>query len=61
MNFWLKKGDWKYHVQKLELTLKKLKEKGLKCNIENYFLGQTEMVYLGFRVTHNGVKLINKR
>ena len=31
----LTKGYWKDHVQKLELTLNKLKEKGLKCNIEN--------------------------
>ena len=29
----LTKGDWKYHVQNLELTLNKLKEKELKCNI----------------------------
>ena len=40
--------------------LNKLKEKGLKCNIENYFFGQTEMEYLGFWVTHNGAKSINK-
>ena len=28
------KGYWTDHVQKLELTLNKLKEKGLKFNIE---------------------------
>ena len=33
----LTKGYWIDHVQKLELTLNKLKEKGLKCNIEKYF------------------------
>ena len=48
------------HVQKLELTLTKLKVKGLKCNIENSFFGQTEMEYLGFWVTRNGVKPIHK-
>ena len=37
----LTEGDCKYHVQKLKSTLNKLKEKGLKCNIENYFLRQT--------------------
>ena len=30
----LTKGDWTYHVQELELTLNKLKEKGNNCNIE---------------------------
>ena len=29
----LTNGDWIDHVQKLELTLNKLKGKGLKCNI----------------------------
>ena len=41
------KKDWIDHIHKLELTLNKLKEKGLKCNIEKYFFGQTEMEYLG--------------
>ena len=31
----LTKGDWTDHIQKLVLTLNKLKEKGLKCNIES--------------------------
>ena len=30
----LTKGDWKDHVQKLELILNKLKENLIKCNIE---------------------------
>ena len=52
----LTKGDWIDHVQKLELTLNKLKEKGLKCNIENSFLGQTKMEYLDFWVARDGIK-----
>ena len=44
----LTKVDWIYHVQKLELILNKLKEKGLKRNIENSFFGKTKMEYLGF-------------
>ena len=55
------KGDWKYHVQKLELTPDKLKEKGLKCNIENSFIGKIEIKYLGFGVTCDGVKPTNKK
>ena len=38
----LTKGDWTDHVHKLELTFNKLKEIGLKCNIEDYFFGQTK-------------------
>ena len=57
----LTKGDWTDHIQKLESTLNKLKEKGLKCNIEKYFFGQTEMEYLGFWVTCDGVKPINRK
>ena len=35
----LTKGYWTYNVQKLELTLNTLKEKGLKFNIEKLFFG----------------------
>ena len=55
-----KKRDRTYHVQKLEWTLKKLKESGLKYNTEKYFFRQTKMEYLGFRVTQNCVKPIDK-
>ena len=41
--------------------LNNLKKKGLKYNIENKFFGQTEIDYLGFWVTRNGVRLRNKK
>ena len=56
----MKDLDWTDHLQKLELTLNKLKESRLKCNIENYFFGQTQMEYLYLWVTHDGVKPIEK-
>ena len=56
----LSKGFWTDHVQKLELALNKLEEKGLNCNTSNYFFGKTEMRYLGFWVTRDGVKPIDK-
>ena len=40
--------------------LNKLKRKGLKCNIEKYLFGQTKMEYLGFWVTRDDVKPINR-
>ena len=45
----------------MELTKNKLKEKGIKYNIENDFFGQTKMEYLGFLITRDGVKLTNKK
>ena len=52
--------DWTYNVHKLELMINKLKEKGLKYNIERSFFRQTKMEYLGSWVTRNGVKPISK-
>ena len=40
--------------------INKLKEKGPKYNIKKYLFGKTEMEYLGFYVTHDGVKPINR-
>ena len=57
----LTKGYWTDHVHELELTINKLKEKGPKYNIENSFFRKTEMEYLGFWVTHYGVKPIDKK
>ena len=57
----LTKGDWTNHVEKSELNINRLKGKGLKCHIEKSFFGQTEMKYLGFWVTYDGVKPMNSK
>ena len=57
----LTKGYWTYHIQKLELTLNKMKEKKLKCNIEKSFFGKTEMEYLGLWVTSDVSRPINRK
>ena len=57
----LTRGDWTYHAQRLKRTLNKLKEKGIKCNIEKSLFGKTEMEYLGFWVTRDGIKPRNKK
>ena len=49
------KGDWRGCVHKLELTLTKRKENGLKCNIESYLFRQTNIEYLCFLVTRDGL------
>ena len=35
----LAKGYWTDHIHNIELTLNKIKEKGLKCDIERSFFG----------------------
>ena len=57
----MKNEDSTDHVQRLELTLIKIQEKGLKHNIEKSFFRQTEMEYLGFWVTQDGVKPTDKK
>ena len=57
----LTKGYWTDNVDKFELTINKLKEIGLKFNIEKSFFRHTEMEYLGFWVTRNDVKPINRK
>ena len=49
------KGYWIDHVHQVKLTTNKLKEFILKYDIETFLFGQTEMEYLGFWVTHDGV------
>ena len=59
-NLVLTKGECTDHLEKLELTLNKTKEKVLKCNIEKSLFRQTKMEYLGFWVTHDGFKITDK-
>ena len=40
--------------------LKKKQKSGIKCGIERSFFGKTKMEYLGFWVSQNGVKPIDK-
>ena len=48
-------------MEKLELTLQNLKDHGLKCNIKKSLFGQTDIEYLGFWVTCNGIRTVNKK
>ena len=41
--------------------MNKLKEKGIKYNIEESLFRQTKMEYLGFWVTRDGVKPFNRK
>ena len=55
------KGDWSDQLEKLELTLQKLKENGIKCNIKELLFGKNKMAYLGLWATKNRIRPINKK
>ena len=55
------KGDWSDHLEKMEQTLQKIKDNGLKCNVEKSFFGQIEIEYLCFWVTRTCIRPINKK
>ena len=59
--FILTQGYWTDHVQKPESTLNKLKEKGIKYNIEKSFFGKREMEYSVLWVTHDVDKPMNRK
>ena len=44
----------------MELPLNKLKDIGLKCDIDNYFFGKINMEYFSFWEIRVGVKALDK-
>ena len=54
------KGHWSDHLNKLEQVLKNIEDNRIKWNVEKSFFGQTQMGYLGFLVTWNGIRPVNK-
>ena len=53
--------DTNNHLTKLGTVIIKLKEKGLKINVEKSTFAQSEMDSLGFWVTHEGVRPTGKK
>ncbi len=57
----LTKGDFDDHLDKLDLTLKKLQEAGLKVNATKSFFARSELEYLGYWITRDGIKPLPKK
>ena len=57
----ISKGGWKEHLEHLEKTLQRLAEAGLKVNANKSFFGREETEYLGYWVSKNGVRPLNKK
>ena len=55
------KDSFDDHLEKLELVLKKLHEAGLKVNAKKSFFARSEVEYLGYWVTRDGIQPLAKK
>ena len=54
-------SDFQDHLDKLEQTLTRLQESGLKVNMSKCKFAQKELEYLGYFLTRYGIRPINKK
>ena len=57
----LTKGSFEEHIEQLRKCFDKLREAGLKCNINKCSFGLTEVKYLGFIISRDGIKADPKK
>ena len=57
----LTKGTWEDHLNKLEQVLIKIWTAGLKINAEKSFFGCSELEYLGYWITRDGIQPLPKK
>jgi len=57
----LTKGDFADHLNKLEVIFKRLQDAGLKINAKKSFFGHSELEYLGYWVTREGIQPVAKK
>jgi hypothetical protein len=57
----LTKGDYDDHLEKLDKTLQKLTEAGLRVNAKKSFFARAELEYLGYWITREGIKPLPKK
>ena len=53
-------GSFDQHLADLDKVLNRLNEAGLKVNRTKSFFARTELEYLGYWITQNGVKPLSK-
>ena len=54
-------GSYEDHLEKVEQVLSRLREAGLKVNAEKSFFARTELEYLGYWVTNQGISPQTKK
>jgi len=52
----LTKGTFSDHLEKVELVLQRLQKAGLKVNVTKSFFARSQLEYLGYWITHTGIK-----
>jgi transposase InsO family protein len=57
----LTSGDFEDHLDKLDEVLQRLKDAGLKVNAKKSFFGRTELEYLGYWITRDGIQPLPKK
>ena len=57
----LSNGSFEDHLEKVEIVLTRLLEVDLKVNISESDLARTELEYLGYWITRDGIKPLNKK
>mgnify|MGYP003329299580 CR=1 FL=1 len=54
-------STWEDHIKKLDSVLEKLGDAGLKVNAKKSFFGKTELEYLGYWITREGIMPVAKK
>ncbi len=57
----LTKGNFDDHLDKLEITLQRVREAGLKVNAPKSFFARKELEYLGYLITRQGIRPIKRK
>ena len=57
----ISRGSFDEHLEHLEQVLSRLAEAGLKVNASKSKIARTELEYLGYWITRNGIKPLNKK
>ena len=57
----LTKGDWNDHLSKLDTIFQRLSNAGLKVNARKSFFGRSELEYLGYWITRDGIQPVTKK
>jgi hypothetical protein len=54
-------SGFEQHLEKLEQVLNRLSEAGLKINAVKSFFGRTELEYLGYNISREGIRPSQKK
>jgi len=57
----LTKGNYEDHLDKLDKTLEKLTQAGLRVNAKKSYFARAELEYLGYWITREGIKPLPKK